>query len=123
MLKFKYFSARAEKAYITAEYNPEDYLVFGSETKGLGAEFLKSRHEFSYRIPIFEPGLEAMVKRNRQAGRLSFSTNVAASVHHAELPDGLSTKLGVLLILCEIRQFLRVAGNHKPLDNGAFPFV
>src|SRR3982074_2653984 len=51
--RFKCFSARAEKPYITAEYNPEDYLVFGSETKGLGAEFLKSRHEFSYRIPIF----------------------------------------------------------------------
>ncbi len=37
------------------------------------------------RIPIFEPGLEALVKRNREAGRLQFSTNVAASVEHAEL--------------------------------------
>ena len=36
-------------------------------------------------IPIFEPGLEPIVKRNRAAGRLRFSTDVAASVAHAEI--------------------------------------
>jgi UDPglucose 6-dehydrogenase len=36
-------------------------------------------------IPIYEPGLEPVVKRNREAGRLNFSTDVPASVAHAEL--------------------------------------
>ena len=37
------------------------------------------------RIPIFEPGLEPIVRRNHDAGRLKFSTDVAASVAHGEL--------------------------------------
>jgi UDPglucose 6-dehydrogenase len=36
-------------------------------------------------IPIHEPGLDAVVARNRSAGRLHFTTDVAASVAHGHI--------------------------------------
>ncbi len=36
-------------------------------------------------VPIYEPGLEEMLQRNHQAGRLHFSTNLAASLTDAEM--------------------------------------
>src|SRR5690242_14078843 len=36
-------------------------------------------------IPIFEPGLEPLVKRNHEAGRLKFTTDTATAVAHGEV--------------------------------------
>lgn len=33
-------------------------------------------------IPIYEPGLDALIERNREAGRLEFTTDVAKAVDH-----------------------------------------
>lgn len=57
---FKFYSARAQKTFLDAAYSTGDYLVFGSETKGLGCEFLQGRETSSYRIPIFEPGVRSL---------------------------------------------------------------
>ncbi|MGP4957338.1 UDP-glucose dehydrogenase family protein [Pseudomonas helleri] len=43
-------------------------------------ERLKQGH-----IPIYEPGLEALVKENYTAGRLNFTTDAAAGVKHGEV--------------------------------------
>jgi tRNA (cytidine/uridine-2'-O-)-methyltransferase len=78
---FKYFSTHAEKTHLQAEFRREDFLVFGSETKGLGHEFLESRRQSAYRIPIFERGVRSLNLANavsiivyeglRQTGLLS----------------------------------------------------
>ncbi len=36
-------------------------------------------------VPIYEPGLKEMIERNRAAGRLQFSTDIAASVAHGDV--------------------------------------
>lgn len=36
-------------------------------------------------VPIYEPGLSEMIARNREAGRIVFSTDVQASVEHGEI--------------------------------------
>jgi tRNA (cytidine/uridine-2'-O-)-methyltransferase len=56
----KCFSTHAAQSYLRARYQSGDYLVFGSETAGLGADFLRSRKETTFRIPIFEPGVRSL---------------------------------------------------------------
>jgi tRNA (cytidine/uridine-2'-O-)-methyltransferase len=56
----KFFSARAEKSYLEAEYRAGDFLVFGSETRGLGRDFIARNREHALRIPILEPGVRSL---------------------------------------------------------------
>jgi UDPglucose 6-dehydrogenase len=57
----------------------------GNHVLGLDLDAAKVASLNAGRIPIYEPGLEAIVKRNREAGRLSFSTDIAAGVAHGVL--------------------------------------
>ncbi|HOO57614.1 MAG TPA: tRNA (cytidine(34)-2'-O)-methyltransferase [bacterium] len=57
--RFLLFSKTAKKLYSEAEYRKGDYLVFGSETKGLPPEIMEAYSETCYRIPIL-PGVRSL---------------------------------------------------------------
>jgi tRNA (cytidine/uridine-2'-O-)-methyltransferase len=57
---FKYFSSHAKKTYLAAGFRQGDFLLFGSETSGLGSAFLAPRQESVFRIPIFERGVRSL---------------------------------------------------------------
>jgi len=79
----KFFSTHAAASYLDAHYARGDFLFFGSETKGLGRDFLAERNDRAYRIPIFESGVRSLNLSNavsivvyealRQTGALSSS--------------------------------------------------
>ncbi len=56
----RFFSAHASMTHLEAEYARGDFVFFGSETRGLGREFIAERIDRSYRIPIFEPGVRSL---------------------------------------------------------------
>jgi UDPglucose 6-dehydrogenase len=57
----------------------------GNHVLCLDVDVAKVNSLNSGKIPIYEPGLEAIVKRNHDAGRLTFSTDVPAAVAHGVL--------------------------------------
>lgn len=65
------------QAAILAEVGHDVICIDVDENK---VERLKQGH-----IPIYEPGLEPLVKENYAAGRLNFTTDAAAGVKHGEV--------------------------------------
>ncbi len=66
-------------------------------------------------MPIYEPGLEEMVKRNMSEKRLSFSTDVGRSVDNAEIVFicvGTPAKNGGETDLSYVQSAARVIGEH-----------
>ena len=55
-----YFSKRAAQSYTRALFQPEDYLVFGPETRGLPAEMLAADETCCYRIPMMGSGVRSL---------------------------------------------------------------
>jgi UDPglucose 6-dehydrogenase len=60
------------------------FSEFGVEVVCVDKDAAKIARLEGGEIPIFEPGLEAMVANNRRAGRLSFTTDLAAAVAGAD---------------------------------------
>jgi tRNA (cytidine/uridine-2'-O-)-methyltransferase len=51
--RFFYASTKASRLYTEALYSQEDYLVFGSETRGLPRELIEKHPETAIRIPMW----------------------------------------------------------------------
>jgi tRNA (cytidine/uridine-2'-O-)-methyltransferase len=63
-----FFSARASRLYHTARFAPDDALVFGRETDGLGAEFIgRQPPEQILAIPMLCSGVRSLNLSNTVA--------------------------------------------------------
>lgn len=58
--RLHFFSARAARSYVCASYARGDYLVFGSETKGLPPALLAAHRDAAYVIPIASPHVRSL---------------------------------------------------------------
>ena len=65
--RMHYFSARAERSYLEVPYASGDFLVFGSETRGLPAELLANNAAATYVIPISSPHVRSLNLSNAVA--------------------------------------------------------
>jgi len=67
------FSARATRSYVAADFAPGDFLVFGSETRGLPRPILTAYVDDTFVIPI----------RNLHVRSLNLSNAVSIVVYEA----------------------------------------
>jgi tRNA (cytidine/uridine-2'-O-)-methyltransferase len=51
--RFFYVSTKASQLYTQVRYSHDDYLVFGSETRGLPSELIQEHPETAIRIPMW----------------------------------------------------------------------
>lgn len=59
--RFHYLSTRGRHNYADAAFGPDDYLVFGKETKGLPEELIRENIDCCFRIPMREvPGARSL---------------------------------------------------------------
>ena len=61
------------------------FADFGNDVACVDVDEGKIRRLEHGEVPIFEPGLDALIATNARAGRLKFSTDVAAAVRAAEV--------------------------------------
>ncbi len=61
------------------------FAQFGHEVTGVDKDAEKIARLAGNEIPIYEPGLDTLVKQNFQAGRLRFTTDLAAAVPEADV--------------------------------------
>ena len=55
-----YFSKKADRSYTAIEYNDDDYLVFGPETRGLPEQMRAANADHTLRIPMMSSGVRSL---------------------------------------------------------------
>ena len=70
--RMHFLSTKAAKSYSEASFGPEDFLVFGCETRGLPEDMLSGHYEHTLRIPMIE-----------SARSLNLSNSVAVVLYEA----------------------------------------
>ncbi|MBR4235335.1 MAG: tRNA (uridine(34)/cytosine(34)/5-carboxymethylaminomethyluridine(34)-2'-O)-methyltransferase TrmL [Clostridia bacterium] len=72
-----YLSTKAPRDYTQVKYGPDDYLVFGKETKGLDEQLLSDNYDRCLRIPMRE-----------EARSLNLANSVAIVLYEALRQQG-----------------------------------
>jgi tRNA (cytidine/uridine-2'-O-)-methyltransferase len=72
--RFLYFSTKAERLYTEWQFQPNDCLVFGRETRGLPEELLRANWDRCLRIPMPNPQIRS----------LNLATSVGIALYEAE---------------------------------------
>jgi tRNA (cytidine/uridine-2'-O-)-methyltransferase len=62
-----YFTTKAERSYLDWEFNENDCLVFGRETRGLPVELLRAHWDHCLKIPILNPKVRSLNLANSVA--------------------------------------------------------
>ena len=55
-----YFSKKADRSYTAIEYNDDDYLIFGPETRGLPEQMRAANADHTLRIPMMSSDVRSL---------------------------------------------------------------
>lgn len=80
--RFHFATTKAPRAYTEAEYKPDDFIIFGKETKGLDEGLLKSNYDKCIRIPMIS-----------EARSLNLSNSAAVILYEALRQNGFKSLL------------------------------
>jgi len=58
--RFHFLTTKTSRAYTTASFQPDDFLVFGRETKGLPESLLRENAEACLTIPMANPQVRSL---------------------------------------------------------------